>query len=196
MLELKQITKIYETNASAIVTALSDVSIKFRRSEFVCVLGPSGCGKTTMLNIIGGLDKYTQGDLTVDGVSTKDYTDRDWDTYRNRKIGFVFQSYNLIAHQTVLENVELALTLSGVSAQARKRKAMVALDKVGLANHLRKKPNELSGGEMQRVAIARAIVNDPEIILADEPTGALDSKTSIQIMDLLKTQGKEIKDKL
>ncbi len=191
MLELKQITKIYETNASAIVTALSDVNIKFRRSEFVCVLGPSGCGKTTMLNIIGGLDKYTQGDLTVDGVSTKDYTDRDWDTYRNRKIGFVFQSYNLIAHQTVLENVELALTLSGVSAQVRKRKAMVALDKVGLANHLRKKPNELSGGEMQRVAIARAIVNDPEIILADEPTGALDSKTSIQIMDLLKEISKE-----
>lgn len=191
MLELKQITKIYQTNSSANVTALSNVSIKFRKSEFVCILGPSGCGKTTMLNIIGGLDRYTSGDLTVDGNSTTQFTDRDWDTYRNRKIGFVFQSYNLIMHQTVLENVELALTLSGVSAQARKRRAMQALDKVGLANHLRKKPNELSGGEMQRVAIARAIVNDPEIILADEPTGALDSKTSVQIMDLLKEISKD-----
>lgn len=191
MLELKQVTKIYETNASARVFALTDVNVKFRNSEFVCVLGPSGCGKTTMLNIIGGLDKYTEGDLIVDGTSTKDYSDRDCDTYRNRKIGFVFQSYNLIAHQTVLENVELALTLSGWNAQTRKRKAMQALEKVGLANHLRKKPNELSGGEMQRVAIARAIVNDPEIILADEPTGALDSKNSVQIMDLLKEISKE-----
>ena len=191
MLELKQITKIYETNSSARVVALNDASIKFRDSEFVCILGPSGCGKTTMLNIIGGLDRYTSGNLSVDGKSTKDFTDRDWDTYRNRKIGFVFQSYNLIAHQTVLENVELALTLSGVSAKTRKRRAMNALDKVGLANHLRKKPNELSGGEMQRVAIARAIVNEPEIILADEPTGALDSKTSVQIMDLLAEISKE-----
>ena len=191
MLELKQITKIYQTNASATVTALSGVSVCFRKSEFVSVLGPSGCGKTTMLNIIGGLDRYTSGDLVVDGKSTAQFTDRDWDTYRNRKIGFVFQSYNLIMHQTVLENVELALTLSGVDAITRKRKAMLALDKVGLANHLRKKPNELSGGEMQRVAIARAIVNDPEIILADEPTGALDSKTSVQIMDLLKEISKD-----
>ena len=186
MLELKKVTKVYETNPQAKVTALSEVSIAFRRCEFVSVLGPSGCGKTTMLNIIGGLDRYTSGETVVDGKSTLLFTDRDWDTYRNHKIGFVFQSYNLITHQSVLANVELALTLSGVSAIERKRLAMKALERVGLANHLHKKPNELSGGEMQRVAIARAIVNNPEIILADEPTGALDSKTSVQIMDLLK----------
>ena len=191
MLELKNITKIYGKDAVSPVTALNSISVRFRESEFVSVLGPSGCGKTTMLNIIGGLDRYTEGQLLVDGVDTTNYQDRDWDTYRNRKIGFVFQSYNLIAHQTVLENVELALTLSGVNGATRKEMAMRALDKVGLAKHLRKKPSQLSGGEMQRVAIARAIVNDPEIILADEPTGALDSKTSVQIMDLLKEISKD-----
>ena len=191
MLELRNITKIYAEGSFKRVEALNNVTLAFRESEFVSVLGPSGCGKSTLLNIIGGLDRYTSGELTVDGINTADFTERDWDTYRNRKIGFVFQSYNLIAHQTVLQNVELALTLSGVSAIARKRLAMNALEKVGLANHLHKKPNELSGGEMQRVAIARAIVNDPEIILADEPTGALDSKTSIQIMELLKEISKE-----
>ncbi|MBR3864684.1 MAG: ATP-binding cassette domain-containing protein [Clostridia bacterium] len=191
MLELKNITKIYGEDGVSPVTALNSISVRFRESEFVSVLGPSGCGKTTMLNIIGGLDRYTEGQLLVDGVDTSNYKDRDWDTYRNRKIGFVFQSYNLIAHQTVLENVELALTLSGVNGSTRKEMAMRALDKVGLAKHLRKKPSELSGGEMQRVAIARAIVNDPEIILADEPTGALDSKTSVQIMDLLKEISKD-----
>lgn len=191
MLELKNVTKIYAEGTHKRVVALSNATLAFRESEFVSILGPSGCGKSTMLNIIGGLDRYTDGEVIVDGVNTCDFTERDWDTYRNRKIGFVFQSYNLIAHQTVLENVELALTLSGVSAIARKRLAMNALEKVGLANHLRKKPTELSGGEMQRVAIARAIVNDPEVILADEPTGALDSKTSVQIMDLLKDISKE-----
>ncbi len=191
MLELKNITKIYGEESVSQVTALNSVSVRFRESEFVSILGPSGCGKTTMLNIIGGLDRYTAGQLLVDGVDTSNYKDRDWDTYRNRKIGFVFQSYNLIAHQTVLENVELALTLSGVDGATRKEMAMRALDRVGLAKHLRKKPSQLSGGEMQRVAIARAIVNDPEIILADEPTGALDSKTSVQIMDLLKEISKD-----
>ena len=191
MLELKNITKVYGEGSYKRVEALNNVSLAFRESEFVSVLGPSGCGKSTLLNIIGGLDRYTSGALTVDGVNTADFSERDWDTYRNRKIGFVFQSYNLIAHQTVLQNVELALTLSGVNSLTRKRLAMHALEKVGLANHLHKKPNELSGGEMQRVAIARAIVNDPEIILADEPTGALDSKTSIQIMELLKEISKE-----
>ena len=191
MLELKKVTKIYNEGTHSQVTALTNVSICFREHEFVSILGPSGCGKSTMLNIIGGLDRYTSGELSVDGVNTSEFTERDWDTYRNRKIGFVFQSYNLITHQTVLENVEIALTLSGVSALVRKRKAMFALEKVGLANHLHKKPNELSGGEMQRVAIARALVNDPEVILADEPTGALDSKTSVQIMDLLKEISKE-----
>ena len=191
MLELRNITKVYGEGSYKRVEALNNVSLAFRESEFVSILGPSGCGKSTLLNIIGGLDHYTAGELTVDGINTSDYTERDWDTYRNRKIGFVFQSYNLIAHQTVLQNVELALTLSGVNSLTRKRLAMHALEKVGLENHLHKKPNELSGGEMQRVAIARAIVNDPEIILADEPTGALDSKTSVQIMELLKEISKE-----
>ena len=191
MLELKNVTKIYGEGAQSKVTALSNVTLSFRKTEFVSVLGPSGCGKSTMLNIIGGLDRYTEGEMIVDGVETSDFSERDWDTYRNRKIGFVFQSYNLIAHQTVLENVELALTLSGVDAHTRKRLAMGALERVGLANHLHKKPNELSGGEMQRVAIARALVNNPEVILADEPTGALDSKTSILIMELLKEIAKD-----
>lgn len=185
MLELTDIVKEYYTQDET-VRALKGISVKFRKSEFVSVLGPSGCGKTTLLNIIGGLDRYTSGDLAIDGRSTKLYTDKDWDAYRNHSVGFVFQSYNLIPHQTVAENVELALTLAGVSAEVRREKARKALEKVGLGNKLNVKPNQLSGGQMQRVAIARALVNDPEIILADEPTGALDSKTSVQIMDLLK----------
>ena len=184
MLELKNITKIYETDGFK-QKALDKFSIKFRKCEFVSILGPSGSGKTTLLNIIGGLDKYTSGDLIINGVSTKKYTDRDWDTYRNHRVGFVFQSYNLIPHQSVLSNVELALTLSGVSKTERKRRAVDALKKVGLSDHINKRPNQLSGGQMQRVAIARALVNNPDILLADEPTGALDSKTSTQIMDLL-----------
>ena len=185
MLEIKKISKVYETENFK-QKALDGVSISFRENEFVSILGPSGSGKTTLLNIIGGLDKYTSGDLIINGVSTKEYTDRDWDTYRNHSIGFVFQSYNLIPHQSVLRNVELALTLSGVSKEERKKKALKALKKVGLEDHVHKRPNQLSGGQMQRVAIARALVNDPDILLADEPTGALDSKTSVQIMDLLK----------
>jgi len=185
MLELKKITKIYNTDSFK-QTALDEFSIKFRKNEFVSILGPSGSGKTTLLNIIGGLDHYTSGDLIINGVSTKKYTDRDWDTYRNHQIGFVFQSYNLIPHQSILSNVELALTLSGVSKNERRKKAKDALKKVGLADHIHKRPNQLSGGQMQRVAIARALVNNPYILLADEPTGALDSKTSTQIMDLLK----------
>ena len=166
MLQLKNITKDYITG-NATVNALNGVSINFRDSEFVSVLGASGCGKTTLLNIIGGLDRYTQGDLIIDGVSTKDYTDRDWDNYRNHSIGFVFQSYNLIMHQSVLSNVELALTLSGISKEERKKRAVEALEKVGLKDQIHKMPNQLSGGQMQRVAIARAIVNNPKIILAD-----------------------------
>ena len=185
MLELRDITKAY-TTASLTQTALDGVSVAFRDSEFVAILGQSGSGKTTMLNVIGGLDHFDSGDLLIDGVSTKDYTDRDWDAYRNNRIGFVFQSYNLIPHQSVLGNVELALTLSGVSSAERKQRATDALTEVGLADHLHKKPSQLSGGQMQRVAIARALVNDPEILLADEPTGALDSATSIQVMDLLR----------
>ena len=185
MLELKNIVKDYETGES-VVHALKNVSLRFRQSEFVAILGPSGCGKTTLLNIIGGLDQYTSGDLVIGGRSTKDFSARDWDTYRNHSIGFVFQSYNLIPHQTVLQNVELALTLSGVSKAERRRRAVQALEKVGLGDQLRKKPNQMSGGQMQRVAIARALVNDPDILLADEPTGALDSETSVQIMELLK----------
>ncbi len=185
MLLLKDIVKKYDSNENE-VTALRGVSIEFRKNEFVSILGHSGCGKTTLLNIIGGLDKYTSGDLIIDGKSTKEYKDSDWDTYRNHCIGFVFQSYNLIPHQTVLANVELALTLSGVSKSERTRRAKEALAKVGLADQMKKKPNQLSGGQMQRVAIARALVNDPEILLADEPTGALDSDTSVQIMDMLK----------
>ena len=185
MLELKQISKDYQAG-DAVVHALKNVSIRFRRHEFVAVLGPSGCGKTTLLNIIGGLDQYTSGDLIISGRSTRDFSARDWDTYRNYSIGFVFQSYNLIPHQTVLQNVELALTLSGVSKAERKKRAVQALEKVGLGDQLHKKPNQMSGGQMQRVAIARALVNDPEILLADEPTGALDSETSVQVMELLK----------
>lgn len=185
MLELKNIVKEYVT-ADEKVLALKGVSLKFRKSEFVSVLGPSGCGKTTLLNIVGGLDRYTSGDLIINGKSTKNFSDKDWDTYRNHQIGFVFQSYNLIPHQTVLENVELALTLSGISAAERKERAIAVLEKVGLKNKINNRPNQLSGGQMQRVAIARALINDPEILLADEPTGALDSKTSVQIMDLLK----------
>ena len=190
MLEIKNITKIYKTYGLE-QKALDKVSINFRKSEFVSILGPSGSGKTTLLNIIGGLDKYTSGDLVINGVSTKKYNDRDWDTYRNHKVGFVFQSYNLITHQTVLKNVELALTLSGVSKKVIREKAIKALDAVGLSKHINKKPNQLSGGQMQRVAIARALVNDPDIILADEPTGALDSDTSVQIMELLKNISKD-----
>lgn len=185
MLSLKNITKIYKTDAVS-VEALKGISIDFRKSEFVSVLGPSGCGKTTLLNLIGGLDRYTEGDLLIAGRSTKLFTSHDWDSYRNHSIGFVFQSYNLISHQTVLSNVELALTLSGVSKTERRKRAKDVLCKVGLEEQILKKPNQLSGGQMQRVAIARALVNDPEILLADEPTGALDSETSIQIMELLK----------
>ena len=185
MLSLSHITKVYETGGES-VTALRGVDLHFRRHEFVSILGPSGCGKTTMLNIIGGLDHYTSGDLIIDGTSTKEYTDRDWDTYRNHRIGFVFQSYQLIPHQTVLSNVELALTLSGVPKAERRRRAAEALERVGLGDQLKKKPSQMSGGQMQRVAIARALVNDPEILLADEPTGALDTRTSEQIMKLLR----------
>ena len=184
MLELKHITKDYKAG-DTVVHALKGIDLAFRRAEFVSVLGPSGCGKTTLLNIIGGLDHYTSGELYIDGVSTEHYTARDWDTYRNHRIGFVFQSYNLIPHQTICENVELALSISGVGKEERRRRAREALDKVGLSGQYNKKPNQLSGGQCQRVAIARALVNDPEILLADEPTGALDTATSVQIMDLI-----------
>lgn len=189
MLELKKITKLYSSG----VEALKGIDIKFRKSEFVSILGQSGCGKTTLLNIIGGLDRYTNGDLVINGKSTKEFKDKDWDAYRNYSIGFVFQSYNLIPHQSVLSNVELALTLSGVSKNERRNRAIKALEDVGLKEQINKRPNELSGGQMQRVAIARALVNNPDIILADEPTGALDTKTSVQIMEILK---KISKDKL
>ena len=185
MLSLHNIVKDY-TAGDTVVNALKGVSLNFRKSEFVSILGHSGCGKTTLLNIIGGLDRYTSGDLVINGRSTKDYTDRDWDNYRNHSIGFVFQSYNLIPHQSVLSNVELALTLSGVSRDERRRRATEALERVGLGDQLHKKPNQMSGGQMQRVAIARALVNNPDILLADEPTGALDSETSLQIMEILK----------
>ncbi len=185
MLVLKNIVKDYATGDSS-VRALKDVSVSFRESEFVAILGPSGCGKTTMLNIIGGLDQYTSGDLVINGKSTKTFTDGDWDTYRNHSVGFVFQSYNLIPHQTVLANVELALTLSGVSKKERRARAVRALQRVGLGEQINKRPAQMSGGQMQRVAIARALINDPDIILADEPTGALDSETSVQIMELLR----------
>ena len=184
MLKLNKIRKTYKTG-NFVQTALDDVSISFRNNEFAAILGPSGSGKTTMLNIIGGLDHYDSGDLMIDGISTKKYTSKDWDTYRNNRIGFVFQSYNLIPHQSILANVELALTLSGIPATQRKERAMKALEEVGLLEHIHKKPNQLSGGQMQRVAIARALVNNPEIVLADEPTGALDTKTSVQVMELL-----------
>lgn len=190
MLELKDIKKDYVVGDSK-VHALKGINLVFRENEFVSILGPSGCGKTTLLNIIGGLDHYTSGDLLIDNISTKVYKDRDWDTYRNHRVGFVFQSYNLIPHQTILENVELALNISGVEKKERIKKAKKALDKVGLKNQYNKKPNQLSGGQCQRVAIARALVNDPEILLADEPTGALDSETSIQIMNLIQEIAKE-----
>ena len=185
MLELKEIVKAYQT-ANLVQVALNKVSVAFRDNEFVAVLGQSGSGKTTMLNVIGGLDRFQSGDLVIDGISTKDYKARDWDAYRNNRIGFVFQAYNLIPHQTVLANVELALTLSGVSRSERRKRALDALERVGLKEHVHKKPSQMSGGQMQRVAIARALINDPEILLADEPTGALDSKTSVQVMDLLR----------
>ena len=185
MLELKEIVKAYQT-ANLVQVALNKVSVAFRDNEFVAVLGQSGSGKTTMLNVIGGLDRFQSGDLVIDGISTKDYKARDWDAYRNNRIGFVFQAYNLIPHQSVLANVELALTLSGVSRSERRKRALDALERVGLKDHVNKKPSQMSGGQMQRVAIARALINDPEILLADEPTGALDSKTSVQVMDLLR----------
>lgn len=191
MLELREIVKEYYTQDET-VRALKGVSVKFRESEFVSILGPSGCGKTTLLNIVGGLDRYTSGDLIINGKSTTKFTDKDWDTYRNHSIGFVFQSYNLIPHQTVLENVELALTLSGVKAAERRERAKAVLEKVGLGSKINARPNQLSGGQMQRVAIARALINNPDILLADEPTGALDSKTSVQIMDLLKEISSEM----
>lgn len=190
MLQLKNIVKDYAAGDQA-VHALKGVSINFRSNEFVSILGHSGCGKTTLLNIIGGLDKYTSGDLVIKGKSTKEYKDKDWDAYRNHSVGFVFQSYNLIMHQSVLQNVELALTLSGVSKSERRKRAKEVLEKVGLGNQIHKKPNQMSGGQMQRVAIARALINDPEILLADEPTGALDTETSVQIMDLLKDIAKD-----
>lgn len=185
MLELKDIKKTYISGDEK-VEALKGIDLKFRESEFVSILGQSGCGKTTLLNIIGGLDRYTSGDLIINGKSTKDFRDRDWDAYRNYSIGFIFQSYNLIGHQTVLSNVELALTISGVSKHERRERAIKALEEVGLKDQINKKPNQLSGGQMQRVAIARALINDPDIILADEPTGALDTKTSVQVMEILK----------
>ena len=185
MLQLQHIRKIYPLKSNDVV-ALKDVTLSFRKKEFVSILGPSGCGKTTMLNLIGGLDRYTSGDLKIDGISTKDFKDSDWDQYRNHRIGFVFQNYHLIPHLSVIENVALALTLSGENKTSRLERAKEALISVGLNDQLVKKPNQLSGGQQQRVAIARALVNDPDIILADEPTGAIDSKTSTMIMDLLK----------
>ena len=190
MLKIKNITKQYITGDLKQV-ALDNISLNLRDSEFVAILGPSGSGKTTLLNIIGGLDRYDSGDLIINGISTKQYKDRDWDSYRNHTIGFVFQSYNLIMHLSILANVELALTISGVSKSERKQRAIDALKQVGLEKHIYKKPNQLSGGQMQRVAIARALVNDPDILLADEPTGALDSETSVQVMDLLKEVAKD-----
>ncbi|WP_331654693.1 ABC transporter ATP-binding protein [Anaerosporobacter sp.] len=190
MLQIKNIAKKYVTG-DLTQTALDNVSLNFRDNEFVAVLGPSGSGKTTLLNIVGGLDRYDDGDLVINSISTKKYKDRDWDAYRNHTIGFVFQSYNLIPHQSVLSNVELALTISGISKSERKRRAKDALGKVGLGDQLHKRPNQMSGGQMQRVAIARALVNDPDILLADEPTGALDSETSVQVMELLKEVAKD-----
>ena len=190
MLKLENITKDYKVGDS-VVHALKGIGIEFRKSEFVSILGQSGCGKTTLLNIIGGLDRYTNGNLIINGKSTKDFKDKDWDAYRNYSVGFVFQNYNLISHQTILSNVELALTLSGVGKKERQKRAIEALKKVGLEEQIHKKPNQLSGGQMQRVAIARAIVNNPDIILADEPTGALDTKTSKQVMDILKEIAKD-----
>ena len=185
MLQIKQIRKEYRTG-KLIQKALDNVSLNLRDNEFVAILGPSGSGKTTLLNIVGGLDRYDSGDLIINGISTKQYKDRDWDSYRNHTIGFVFQSYNLIPHQTILANVELALTISGVGKTDRKKRARKALEEVGLGEQIHKKPNQLSGGQMQRVAIARALVNDPDILLADEPTGNLDSRTNSDVLGLLK----------
>ena len=185
MLQIKGISKQYRTG-ELVQQALNDVSLNLRDNEFVSILGPSGSGKTTLLNVIGGLDRYDTGELVINGISTREYKDRDWDAYRNHTIGFVFQSYNLIPHQTILANVELALTIGGISRNDRRERARKALEEVGLGDQLHKKPNQMSGGQMQRVAIARALVNDPEVLLADEPTGALDSETSIQVMELLK----------
>ena len=190
MLQIQKISKQYKTE-SLVQPALDGVSLNLRESEFVAILGPSGSGKTTLFNFIGGLDRYDSGDLIINGISTKNYSDRDWDSYRNHTIGFVFQSYNLIPHQTILSNVELALTISGVSKAERTQRAKDALIEVGLGDHIHKRPNQLSGGQMQRVAIARALVNDPDILLADEPTGALDSTTSVQVMDLLQEVAKD-----
>ena len=190
MLQIREVCKEYRTG-DLVQRALDHVSLNLRDNEFVAILGPSGSGKTTLLNVIGGLDRYDSGDLIINGVSTKKYKDRDWDSYRNHTIGFVFQSYNLIPHQTILANVELALTISGMGKAERTRKAVQALEQVGLGEQVHKKPNQLSGGQMQRVAIARALVNDPDILLADEPTGALDSDTSIQVMDLLREVAKD-----
>ena len=191
MLQIKNICKEYRTGG-LVQKALDDVSLNLRDNEFVAILGPSGSGKTTLLNIIGGLDRYDSGDLIINGISTKKYKDRDWDSYRNHTIGFVFQSYNLIPHQTILANVELALTISGVPRSKRKAKAMKALEQVGLASQAHKKPNQLSGGQMQRVAIARALVNDPDIVLADEPTGALDSKSAKMLLEKFDYLNKEL----
>ena len=190
MLTLKNIKKSYTTGNFTQV-ALDGVSVNFRRNEFVSILGPSGSGKTTCLNVIGGLDKYDTGDLIINGKSTKEFSDTDWDAYRNNSIGFIFQSYNLINHLDIISNVEMGMTLSGVSAKEKREKALEVLDRVGLKDHVHKRPNQLSGGQMQRVAIARALANDPDIILADEPTGALDTKTSIQIMELIKDIAKD-----
>ena len=190
MIKLVNIEKHYQT-ANEKLYALKEINVEFRKNEFVSILGPSGCGKTTLLNIIGGLDCSKEGDLIINGKSTENYKDEDWDYYRNCRVGFVFQNYNLISYLTVLENVEIALTLSGISKKERRKKAVEAIEKVGLKDKINEKPNQLSGGQMQRVAIARAIVNDPQIILADEPTGSLDSKTSVQIMDILNEISKE-----
>ena len=190
MLEVKHISKTYKTGDLKQI-ALDDVSLCFRDNEFVSILGPSGSGKTTLLNIIGGLDRYDSGDLIINNISTNKYKNKDWDSYRNHTVGFVFQSYNLIPHQTILSNVELALTISGISRRERKKRALKALEEVGLKEQAHKRPNQMSGGQMQRVAVARALVNNPDILLADEPTGALDSETSIQVMDLLKKIAKD-----
>ena len=185
MLKLQGIYKEYQTGDTTIA-ALKDINLKFRKNEFVSILGPSGCGKTTLLNIIGGLDRYTSGDLSINGKSTKEFKDTDWDSYRNHSIGFVFQNYNLIPHQTVLSNVELALTLSGVSKSERKQRALEALSKVGLEDQVHKKPNQMSGGQMQRVAIARALAGSPRLLVADEPTGQLDTETGLAVMALIR----------
>lgn len=191
MLKLVNIKKDYIVDKDLKTTALKGISLSFGEKGYAAILGPSGCGKTTLLNIISGLDRYTKGDLIIDGKSTKQYKDRDWDNYRNKKIGIIFQSYNLIPHLSILENTELALTLSGISVKEKKERAMEALKQVGLENQAKKKPNQLSGGQQQRVAIARAIVSNPSIILADEPTGALDSETSTQVIDILHDISKE-----